>query len=223
MASPVSISAMALGHLGARVTIASIDPPDGTFEAAEAARVFPDARRELLEAGSFAWSRSYAALAQAVDNPSPTWVYAYVQPSDCVKPLRVLPAGTLAGSAFREERYPWELPRFDFTDRSTADFDRATLPSGQVVILSNEPDATLVYIRDVPDIGRWSPKACTALSYLMASYMAGPILRGKEGVQASASLRDAYEVVLGQARAADANSTGQRADHYPAHLAARSG
>lgn len=221
MASDVDISNTALSHLGARAQVAAISPPDGSVEAGYCARFYPIARRELIESHNWSFAKKRVALAE-VTNVSTVWGYAYALPADCITPLRVLQLKYLS---YAQLELPptlyvsdYDLMRFDrmFTERGSADFE---VEDG--VLFTNEPEAVLLYKRDVTDASKFTPTFVTALGMLLASYLAGPILKGMEGAKVGAQWREAAGRLSASAAMHDANGSTEPNDHVPAHLAAR--
>ncbi len=220
MASDVDICNTALGHLGARAQISSISPPDGTVEAGYCARFYPIARRELLEAYPWPFATTRAQLAE-VTNPSTIWQYAYALPSDSLKPLRVLSLKDVATAnllwptgAFND----WNWRYYDelLSERSSANFE----VEGDV-LLTNEPEATLVYRRDVIDTSKFTAMFVSAAGMLLAGYVAGPIIKGLDGARTGAQWRQAGHEAAAKASASAANGSASNNDHVPAHLAVR--
>lgn len=210
MPSAVDISNMGLGLLGARAQITSITPPDGSVEAGYCARYYPIARREALERGAWSWAKTRVRLAQ-VTNPSTVWPYAYAVPSDCLQPLRVLP------TAFVPMAEGVVAQAITTTEDAGADFE---VENG--VLLTTCPEAVLLYKRDVTDTTKFSASFGACVSYLMAAYLAGPILKGDTGAKAAADLRRVAASVLAEAATQDANGSSSRADnHVPSHLRVR--
>lgn len=216
MASIVDICNIALSNLGSRAQITSISPPDGTVEAGYCARFYPIARKEALDQHAWTWSKKRALLAP-VTNPSETWLYAYAVPSDCLSPLRVLQQNTARdiftypfGPFFTADDYQL------FTERGSADFQ----VEGDV-LLTNEPDAVLLYTRDITDTTKFSASFTTYLADLLSAYLAGPIVKGESGAKTSATWRKVAAQVMKEAAVQDANSSSERAEHMPAHLRAR--
>ena len=195
MASVVQICNMALSHIGSEARVLSIDPPDGSVEAGHCATFYDPARTELLEPGSWAFSLRRAALAQA-DNTSTAWAYAYAKPSDCLRPVRVI-APTIGVTVFSQDSH---LLRTD--DRGCADFD---MEGG--VIYSNTPDAVLLYVRDVVDSGDFPASFTSALSYLLASYIAGPVIKGSQGMQVGDGMRQRAMSLADISATASANAS----------------
>lgn len=216
MASVAAICNMALSHIGSDATIVSLSPPDGSVEAGHCARFYPIARAEALESHTWTWAKKRAALSQ-VTNPSTVWTYAYALPSDCLGPVRVLQQNSVANFI----SWPWTDPVTAdelvlWTERGSAEFE----VEGQV-LLTHEPDAVLLYTQDVTDTTKFSTSFTVMLSYLLASYLAGPIIKGDAGATAALRLRGLAARVKGEAAAADANGSVERADHVPEHLRRR--
>lgn len=221
MASDVDICNTALSHLGARTQVAAISPPDGSVEAGYCARFYPIARRELIESHSWSFAKTRVALAE-VANDSDIWTYAYALPSNCITPLRVLQLKylTLADLPYPPTLYltDYEITRYDqlFSERGSAHFD---VENG--VLRTNEPEAVLLFKRDVTDTSKFSPTFVSALGMQLASYLAGPIIKGMDGAKVGAQWREAAERMAARAAARDANGGSENNDHVPAHMAAR--
>jgi hypothetical protein len=218
MASVSDICNMALSHIGSAADIISISPPDtNSAEAGHCARFYPIARKEALESHKWTWSKKRVALA-TVTNPSTIWAYAYALPSDCLRPMRVLQQSLV--DYFDLWPQPDELMTADnlvlWSERGSADFE---IEGG--VLLTHEPDAVLLYTRDVTDAAKFSGAFTTFLSYLLASYLAGPILKGNTGAQAAGKFREIAAQVRGEAAANDANSSAERNEHMPSHILGR--
>jgi hypothetical protein len=220
VSSDVDISNAALSHLGARAQVAAISPPDGSVEAGYCARFYPLARRELIEQHAWSFARARATLAE-VDNPSTVWAYAYARPSDCIKPLRVLAlsaveASALTGPLDLYSDYPGAVLDQLFSERGSMAFE----VEGDV-ILTNEPEAVLLYRSDVTDTSKFSPMFATSCAMLLASYLAGPIIKGLDGAKVGAQWRQTAEAVAGRAITSNANAASETAAFVPSHLAAR--
>lgn len=196
MASVVTICNMALTHIGSEARVSSISPPDGSIEAGYCATFFPHARAELIELGTWPFAQKRATLAE-VTNESATWLYAYALPSDCLRALRVVDAAALRddlGIDFRVEG------RTLFTDQE---------------------DAVLLYERDVTDTGTFSASFTVALSFLLAAYLAGPVIKGTEGTRIGDAMRQRAEQMASTSATASANASQDTASHLPDSIAAR--
>ncbi|MFZ9370251.1 MAG: hypothetical protein ACO25M_00080 [Limnohabitans sp.] len=210
MASVVQICNMALSHIGADARVSSISPPDGSVEAGHCATFYDLARTEMLEPGNWAFALKRASLAQ-VTNPSTVWAYAYAKPADCMRVLRIL-RPSIAITVFTQDLVL--EPHTD--DRDSAPFD----VEGEV-ILTNEPDAVLVYCRDVTDSTKFPASFTSALSYLLASYLAGPIVKGNEGVRLGEAMRQRAQGMADISATASANASSADTLPQPTLLAVR--
>ena len=184
MSNAVEICNLALGHIGSDANIASISPPDGSVESGYCARYYPLARKLTIALAQWSFATTRKALAE-VDNNSNVWQFAYAQPADCVKPYRILKAG------------------------ATNEQDGASFTIEGGVIYTNEPEAKLVYTRDITDATKFSPEFISALSWMISSYLAGPIIKGNEGANAAVKLRERAIAETRLASAGDANRSSE--------------
>jgi hypothetical protein len=200
MASEVQICNLALSHLGNRGRIASISPTDGSAESDYCASFFSLVRNELLEAADWNFARKRVALA-LVASVSDAWAYSYALPSDCMVPRRIL------------------------TDGATSkENDSAAFAIEGLALLTDKQNAVLVYTRPIVDAGLFSPSFVTAMSYLLASYLAGPIIKGGDGANVSAKFREVAAGLVATAAAHDANHSEMAlAWGVPSNVAARNG
>lgn len=219
MATPVDIANLGLSHIGARAQIVSISPPDGSVESGYCARFYPLVRRELLEIHSWSFASKRIALAQ-VTNPSTIWAHAYAMPADCVKARRVLPLALISTYATAlmsyEEHFSEDLTNTVFTERGGSPYE-----TEGGVLLTNEPDAVLIYTRDVTDSNAFSPRFVIAAGMLMASYLSGPIIKGTDGARAAAQWRQAAMQYAQEAATSNANQSTQNNEFMPGSLAVR--
>lgn len=214
MASIVDICNTALAHLGNDNEISSIDPPDGSTEAGRCKRFYPIARKELIERFVWPFASKRQTLA-SVANPSQVWSFAYQLPSDCIRPVRVLTAQ--AANALLFELSQGHLTFEEMFDDSKS--ARYEVEDG--VLLTHEPDAVLLYLRDVFDTTRYTPMFVSALGYLLASYLAGPMIRGADGARAAQNYRQLAMSVGDAAMTSAARSSHERHAPVASHLAAR--
>lgn len=157
MASAVDICNLALAHLGDDATVSSISPPEGSAQAEACARFYPIARDVMLEMHAWNFATRRQELSQ-VTNTLNNWAFAYALPADCLKPLNPF------NSTMRE-------------DDETAEYIIETDASNVMFMYTNVPEASLRYVRKVTDTTRFSPLFVNALSWLLASYLAGPIVK----------------------------------------------
>lgn len=195
MASIVQICNMALSHIGAGPLISSISPPDGSVEAGYCAIFYDIARTELLEPGTWSFALKRTALAP-VTNVSESWAYAYALPSDCLRALRILRPG-VAVTVFNQDEVALRQD-----DRDGAPFDL----EGQV-LYTDQDAPTLLYSVDVVDSARFTASFTATLSYLLASYLAGPIIKGNEGARLSDAMRTRAMAMADVSLASAANAS----------------
>lgn len=190
MASDVDICNLAMSHFGQDATISAIDPPDGSAEAEHCARFFPMARDQVLEDCAWTFATFRTTLA-TLTNDRDDWEYRYTLPANCIKPRILLPEG--------------------YTD---SEIEGEPFERENDSIYSNAANATLIYTKRITDPTKFSPLFTMSLSWLLASYTAGPITKDASG-GIQARLYKRYEILLGQAKASNANTTKARATYVP--------
>lgn len=200
MASEVDICNLALSRLGDTANVASISPPEGSAQAEHCARFYPLARDVLLEMHPWHFATRRVTLAAlAVD--SWHWQYAYARPSDAIKLLAVLPPSATSD----EQAQPYAAEASD---------------SGGL-ILSNQQSANLLYIARVRDATVFSPRFVDALGWLLAAYLAGPVIKGDAGAAMASRCTQYFTLALGGAAASDANQRNSKPEHTPAWIGGR--
>jgi len=205
VSSEVDICNLSLSHLGDDATVSSINPPEGSAQAEHCRRFYPIARRAMIAMHPWNMSTRRQALAEVADDPPDSWEYAYAVPNDCIKVFAVLAEGSLDDTAGK----PYVI------EGNSAGVKR---------LYTNTQNATLRYAVDVTDTSRFDILFELALSRLLASFLAGPIIKGTEGAKIAAAHRDFFDKKeLPDAKAADANQHGGDAytDAVPAPIAAR--
>lgn len=201
MASEIDIINLALARLGDSATVTSIDPPEGSAQADHAARFYPIARDSLLEMTDwkFAIRRvSLALLGTEVNG----WVYSYAKPTDCIKMLGVL------------------LPESGKDEASEA-YETETDDNGSEIILTDIEDATARYTVRVTDTTKFPPLFVDALSWLLASHLAGPVMKGNEGAKMASTCYAKAVFIAGGAASSDANQRKPDTEHTPAWIGGR--
>lgn len=188
MASVAGICNLAFAHFGHDANIVSIEPPDDSVEAHLCQQFYPIARDELLAEHAWTFATKREALADLVSTRD-DFAYAYALPTDCLKTRKLLPEGYAGDS---------ESEVFE-------------LENG--IIYTDVPSvATLVYTYRVVASGLYSPQFTTGLSLLLASYLAGPVLKDATG-RVQALLMKRAQVAIGVAKASDANADTKRSRH----------
>jgi hypothetical protein len=201
MASEVDICNLALARLGDVASVSSINPPEGSAQAEHCARFYPIARDLLLEMHPWSFATRRVVLAQLVA-PSWTWAYAYAAPADAVKILAVLP-----------DTAP--------NDAATQPYEIESAQDGTITILTNQEKATARYVARVTDTTRFNPLFVDALAWLLASYLAGPVIKGDAGAAMARMCMQSFMLALSAARVSDANQRKLQTEHKPSWIAAR--
>lgn len=201
MSSAVDICNLALAHLGDEATVSSIDPPEGSAQAEHCQRWYPVARDTLLEMHDWRFATKRVLLALTTSDTF-EWGYAYALPSNMLRALKVLPE---TGKA---------------TD-DTEDFDQQLDADDAQIILTNCEDASLMYTLRVTDTTRFPPLFVEALAWLLASYLAGPLVKGDSGVKMSQACLQHFGAFYARATASDANQRQIEPTHTPAWIGNR--
>lgn len=199
MASVVDICNLALAHLGDQAAVSSISPPDGSAQADHCARFYPIARDALLETHAWDFATRRVALSLTINTPAGGWAYEYAYPTSCARMLAVVFDGQI-------------------DDTKSQNYIIETASNGDKVILTNVEDAYARYTRLITDPTKFTPLFTTALSFLLASYLAGPITKDRGVVD---SMYKRFLVELGKAGGSNANAQQNPPMHAPTWLAAR--
>lgn len=210
MATEIDICNLALAALGDEATVVSIDPPEGSAQADHCAQWYPVARDVILEAHDWKFA-SRRAAGQLLTSPTPSYTYAYGKPNDALRIRAVLPPSTT--SDVRDGLF-----------MNQQSFDVETLDDGTEVILADQEQAVIRYTVRSVDAGKFPPMFTQALIHLLASYLAGPVLKNEAGRAEARAQLQLYQVWLLKAQASDANQWHRdEREHVPQQLAARGG
>lgn len=202
MASEVDICNLALGHLGDNATVASLDPPEGSAQAEHCARFYPIARDALLQ--SHGWNFSTRRIQLAQLGAAPTgWSYSYARPNDALDVFDIQAPNTQ-----------------DYATRTNA-YLCETDAEGNEVIYTNVENAICRYTARIQDPTKFSPLFVTALSWHLASMLAGPVIKGDAGAAESKRCAQMMQFYLAQAQHSDAQQRHVDMVHTPDWVAAR--
>lgn len=198
--SEVDICNLALANIGETAKITSIDPPDGSAQASLCARFYPIARDSLIEMGSWSFAIKRKALT-ATTNTRTEWAYAYTVPADVSGILSLTMEGVLDDLAINGV---WSPQKFVIE----------LLPSGDRILYTNVEDAQIRYIAKITDTTLFTNTFNVALSWHLASMLAGPLIKGDVG--AAEAKRCAQMATAWMMRAATHDTTTQ-AEIKPMH------
>lgn len=224
MASVVDICNEALSYLGDSATVSSIDPPEGSPQAEHCARFYPSALVTLTEMHNWGFATRRVALAQMPSMAS-SWKYAYSLPSNCLNIFGILAPDAASDSSTSMASQGYASPYFENASvggtYTPQQFVTETDAEGNDIILTNQADAVLRYVQLVTDTSKFSGLFRETLSWMLASKLAGPVLKGEMGRKVSG---DCMRVAMGWfAKATVSDVLQQRVDpqHHVAWMNAR--
>lgn len=187
MATNVDIANLALAHLGDSARLSSLD--EASAQAQHANRFFPIARASLLTMHPWKFATRRLTPAQLSSWDDDAWAYAYHEPNMTLKVLAAFPDG-----------YTNDL-------RDGVDFITESNEAGDALILTKVEITKVKVIQTVTDPAKFSPLFTEALAWLLASYMAGPLLKGESGRQAALACWATFLGWFGRAAQADASQS----------------
>lgn len=206
MASEIDLANLALAHLGDDATVANFTPPEGSAQAEHCARFYPIARDSLLEQHTWGFATRRIVLnAVTYTDPTGYWAYAYALPNLCIKIVDVLPPGATSSTPLTSYPMSTLVENGNLVGASGIEFTVETDGNGNKVLLTNQVGAVAVYIVQVTDTNKFSPLFADTLSWYLASYLAGPVLKGEVGrAEAKGCFAIAMQL-MGKAAVSDAN------------------
>ena len=183
MATEIDICNLALAHLGDDATIASIDPPEGSAQAEQAARFYPIARNTLLESHTWNFASKRSTMPTVI-NTVDQWEYAYAAPADMMTPVAII-------SPTAQNDYATRMSSGDTPGGITSNYS-PTILAGQYTpqqfvvegnyIYTNQENAMLRYQALITDSTKFSPLFVVTLSWQLAAMLAGPVIKGDQGM-----------------------------------------
>lgn len=174
---------LALGLVGQRQFIDRLD--EDSAEAQACAEYFATVRNELLEAWHWRFATKRAVLALTTETRT-GWGFAYQSPADLLRARRIWDGDTAPGS----RRIPFTR---ELNDAATGH-----------LILTNQPEAELVYTVELTRVALWPTAFVTAVAAQLAVCLA-PALAAKPQLMPSFERRAL--LTFQRAAALDANET----------------
>jgi hypothetical protein len=184
--NPAQVCNLALAKIGAKMRIASLY--DGSEAAKKSLDIYGQTRDHVLYAGDWDFCQraiqavllkkaptippNYIATPWTTAYPATPWAYSYAYPADCIKVRSI-------------KRLPSFFPNWDPRyQRWSVDNDPGpqTVPGyapPQKVILTQVPNAILVYTAQVTDPLQWNAAFLEVLTDALAEQL-GPLLMGPE-------------------------------------------
>ncbi|MBP6563992.1 MAG: hypothetical protein KA200_00105 [Burkholderiales bacterium] len=204
MATEVQIANLALSHIGHKADVTAIDGTEASREAELCTMFYPQARDVVLERHPWKFTMRRAA-ASAVSEEVLGWDYVYAMPTEYMRIHAVLPE-EFADEYEHDVEYPFQIE---------------TLDDGTEVIVSDVENAVLRFQVRVTDTAKFPPSVTSAISYMLASLLAGPLIKGGEGIAESKRCREMAEVEVLQAMVNDGRQRKVVPEHVVPWLAVR--
>lgn len=218
MATVVSICNLALSRIGDNATISAVGPSDGSFQAEACGRLYPIALGTCLGMHNWAFATRRVRLSAVADTmvDKGEWHHAYAAPADCQRaisvyraesePLRgAIKTAKLALYSEVEEKIPFEVVGTDYG----------------LVILTNAENAGLLYVCSEPKTSQFSTVFVDALAWLLASYLAGEIIRGESGHAYAQNCLKQFDAMVSMAAKMDARQRHNFRDATPTWILSR--
>lgn len=211
MATVVSICNLALSRIGDRASVSSIDPPDGSSQAVSCARMYPLALGALLDMHNWGFATRVAKLAERsdYDGEKGVWEHCYSEPAGCRRVIALEPYIDEDAHGGETCFRFWKHHPHMLTPRKI-EFELMADKAGHV-ILTNLDDAACRYIISEPKPSLFPSLFADALSWLLATYLAGLIIRSNPSVQYAQLCNQQFQLAFDRATKWDAR---QRATHH---------
>ncbi len=161
-------------------------------------------RDQLLRDSEWQFAHKIKALAVLTDELF-NWAYVYQYPSDCLNINRVMLniEEVNPGTSDTVSRYAREdLPRINL--RSQVEYQIYNI-DGNRVIASNDADLRIDYRAMVEDPNLFDTIFTIALSHLLSSYLAIPLVGTEQGMALQGRQLQLYQATIDAAGAADGN------------------
>jgi hypothetical protein len=218
MATAIEICNIALSHLGDTATVTSIDPPEGSAQAEHCARFYPIARDAVLQAHPWSFATRRAALVLTA-NVNDQWAYVYALPNLMMQAIAVIPPN--ADNDYNipaSEGYDALINGTTLLNTTGAyapqPYAIETLADGTRVICTNQEDAVLRYTVYVTDTVIFPPLFVMALTWLLASMLAGPIIKGDVGAAEAKRCYQMFHVHHESAKSHDSRQRKTGMNHF---------
>lgn len=233
MTSEVVLCNRALAAIGTRSTISSITPSDGSEEANQCSLLYYPVRDQLLRSAHWDFARAQNYLAQLKSSqdtnstcPVP-WAYEYAYPSDCLKaryiqpyfytaapqgvPLTTAPIVPLQPSCYGSGNRPIRFVVATDKDQNNND---------GTVILTNQPQAILIYTRLITNPNLFDSQFQEALVAALAAHLVPALSLNMDLMKTQIKIA---EGIIAQARVTNGNEGPMSQDNTPDFIRARAG
>tara|TARA_S200002703_G_scaffold142468_1_gene134861 strand:- start:9460 stop:12714 length:3255 start_codon:yes stop_codon:yes gene_type:complete len=193
----IEICNLALAHIGDKASVTSLNPSDGSHQADLCARYYPLARDLCLERHRWDFTIRQSALVALTSSGRKDWEYGYELPSNFAGVIAVIPKDSLDDQIRESTKIPQP-----YAIELSADYER--------VIYCNLQDAVIRYQAKVTDSSKFSQMFVYAVSWQLASMLAGALIKGDEGMGAVRNATQMAEFYMQRAAAFDSRTTREK-------------
>lgn len=217
----VTICNLALSRLGEEANITSLDPPEGSTQAQVCAHFYYVALNKLLE--EYDWKFATRKIELTRYDPEDVdgrgWRNTFAWPGACLRIVKLSP--TRAFMISDEEAPEFHMVQEPFWfDPPDCPFEIETTDKGKV-IFCNEDHPVATYIRSNIEANEFSATFTDALAWLLASFIAGELIKANEGISVAQSCYKAYQSALSVCIRKDANQQLRRKKYISPWIRAR--
>lgn len=223
MASETDICNLALAYLGDDANVNSISPPDASAQAQHCARFYAVARDTVMDAHQWNFCTFRAVLAPLASTPPSSWAYAYAVPNGLIDLIAVLDSSAANDYSTATQTFN-TVVGLDNCNPGTytpQPFVIENDDQGHDVIYTNQVNAVARYTKRVTDTTLFPALFVEAVSWLLASKLAGPILKGSTGAKAAMDAIKMYQYWMAQATVSDASNRKVQVAPHTAWIANR--
>jgi len=223
MTSRIEIFNRALGRIGVDQVIAD---PNVNNKQGSAYRLWYDYCVDQCLA-DFPWgfATTIIAAAQTAGDAMPGWQYQYAYPVDCVAARQITDSNGARTVYYSYLNDYWCLPgQFQKLTKRPTPWRVMTAKSGtsdQKVIVTDLPEAYLLYTRRITDPNQFDPGFIDAVSWRIAMEIVPTFVGIPQGAQLAVTLGNQYRNALLTARAQSLNESGADEKPDPPSIAAR--
>lgn len=158
MSSSTVIANMAISHLGSGKEIATL-ATENSEEARACRRYYEIALKETLSAIPWSFAVRIMDLSLVEEDPNSEWAFSYRYPSDALKLTKIL-------SGIRNDTRQSRVPYRVISDDSGS------------LILTDEEDAQIEYVKFEDNVDRYPADFVMAFSFKLAFYVAPRVTNG---------------------------------------------
>jgi hypothetical protein len=193
----VDICNLALSYIGDKAKVTSISPSDGSHQADLCARYYPLARDMLLERHRWDFTIRQVSLTALSASGRTEWDYAYRLPGNFAGVIAVIPKDSTD-----DQTTEGSIAPKPFAIEANSDLDR--------ILYCDISDAVLRYQAKVTDSTKFSQMFVHAVSWQLASMLAGTLIKGDEGMNAVRNASQMAEFYSQRAAAFDSRTTREK-------------